>query len=113
MKRRIFLASVILAIVVGCERPLPQSPALPPPRCKMKVLAFTASWCVPCQKAKPVLAQVEAAGVEVQVVDIDAQSELARQYGVTSVPTFIVFLCGKSVRTQDVANVLKMARRGC
>ena len=84
----------------GCQRP--------------KVLAFTASWCVPCQRAKPALVQIKAAGVDVQIIDIDEQPELARQYGVASVPTFFVYVCGKkAVRTQDITVVVSLTRFGC
>ena len=84
----------------GCQRP--------------KVLAFTASWCVPCQRAKPALIQIQAAGVGVQIIDIDKQPELARQYGVTSVPTFFVYVCGKeAVRTQDISVVVSLTRFRC
>ena len=84
----------------GCQRP--------------KVLAFTASWCVPCQRTKPVLVQIKAAGVDVQIIDIDEQPALARQYGVSSVPTFFVYVCGKeAVRTQDISVVVSLTRFRC
>ena len=84
----------------GCQRP--------------KVLAFTASWCTPCQRAKPALIQIQAAGVDVEIIDIDAQPALAKQYGVTSVPTFFVYVCGKkAVRTQDISVVVSLTRFGC
>ena len=84
----------------GCQRP--------------KVLAFTASWCVPCQRAKPALVQIKAAGVDVQIIDIDEQPELARQYGIASVPTFFVYVCGKkAVRTQDISVVVSLTRFRC
>ena len=39
--------------------------------------------------------------MDVEIIDIDEQPELAKQYGITSVPTFIVYVCGKkAVRTQ-------------
>ena len=84
----------------GCQRP--------------KVLAFTASWCVSCQRAKPALIQIQAAGADVQIIDIDKQPELARQYGVSSVPTFFVYVCGKeAVRTQDISVVVSLTRFRC
>jgi len=77
----------------GCERP--------------RVLAFTASWCGPCQRNKSVLVQLESWGVDVQVVDIDAHPELAAKYNVTSVPTYFIYICGRNVqRTQDVRVVV-------
>jgi thiol-disulfide isomerase/thioredoxin len=100
------LAAMALALsFAGCEAP-PENNCGPCSR--PKVLAFTASWCVPCQRAKSVLVQVQAAGVDVEIVDIDARPDLAAKYGVTSVPTFFVYACGKStVRTQDVMVVVR------
>lgn len=48
-------------------------------------LAFTASWCAPCGEFKSDF----AADPAVQVIDIDAEPEFARDYGVKSVPTVV------------------------
>jgi len=101
------LAALAMALcIAGCEGPQRQPNRSPCSR--PKVMAFTASWCAPCQRAKPVLVQVQAAGVDVEIIDIDARPDLAAKYGVTSVPTFFVYVCGKStVRTQDVTIVVR------
>ena len=101
------LAAMALSLcIAGCEAPPPGNNCGPCSR--PKVLAFTASWCGPCQRAKPVLVQIQAAGVDVEIIDIDARPDLAAKYGVTSVPTFFVYVCGKStVRTQDVTVVIR------
>ncbi len=103
-----------LAMILGCEPPAPHAPFAPVPqhdphRCEPpKVVAFCAPWCGPCQQAQPTLAWLETKGVQVVHVNIDEQPELARQYGVTSVPTFFVYVCGKpTVRTQDVHEVVR------
>ena len=113
MTRRLFLAVVaLLLLVAGCENLPPEQPHNQ--GCtRPKVIAFTASWYGPCQRAKPFLVQIEAAGVEVQVADIDADPTLSAKYGVTSVPTFFVYVCGKkAVRTQDIAVVVSLTRFG-
>ncbi|MCL1798317.1 MAG: thioredoxin [Eggerthellaceae bacterium] len=59
---------------------------------------FFATWCGPCARIAPVVDEIteELAGkVDVYKVDIDKSSDLARKYGVTSVPTFIVFKEGE------------------
>lgn len=56
----------------------------------MKVLKFEASWCGPCKMLSKVFDG--AAGkytTEVQVVDIDENPDLAKQYGVRGVPTMV------------------------
>lgn len=58
----------------------------------MKVLLyFTAKWCTPCKHVKPLLNEVvtEFPDVQVQLVDIDEQREVVRQYQVMSVPTLV------------------------
>ncbi len=102
------LAALATALcIAGCEGP-PQQQPNSGPCSRPKVLAFTASWCAPCQRAKPVLVQIQAAGVDVEIIDIDAQPNLAAKYGVASVPTFFVYVCGKStVRTHDISVVVR------
>ena len=56
------------------------------------VLDISASWCGPCQQMKPIFEQVaRELGEQYKFVEInvDESRELAIQFGVTSVPTFI------------------------
>lgn len=102
------LAAILWA---GCIQPTPNTP-VPDNGCvRPKILVFSATWCGPCQRDKVVLVQVKAMGVEVQVIDIDARPDLARKYGVTSVPTYFVYVCGRDVqRTNDVSVVVNIVR---
>ena len=62
---------------------------------------FFATWCGPCKMLSPVIHQVaeEYAGiVKVGKVDVDAEMELATQYGIVSIPTLMVFKDGKPVQ---------------
>ena len=57
-----------------------------------------ATWCGPCKMMSPIieeLAEEYEGQVKVGKVDIDADSELAAQYGIMSVPTFLVFKDGQ------------------
>ena len=102
---------VLLVLIAGCATLPKQEQRQGCPRAK--VLAFTASWCGPCQRAKPALIQVQAAGVDVQIIDIDQYPDLARKHGITSVPTFIIYICGKEpVRTKDILVVVSLTRSG-
>ncbi len=87
-------------IVAPAPKPA-SKPALP------QLAAFTATWCGPCQRAKPIVDQIEKAGLaDVVRVDIDKQPDTARQYQVSSVPTFILYRVGKEVlRTHDIGKV--------
>ncbi len=57
---------------------------------------FWAAWCGPCQMVGPVVEEMagEVTNAKICKVDVDAQPELARQYKVMSIPTFIVFKDG-------------------
>lgn len=57
-----------------------------------------ATWCGPCKMMAPVVEQLaEEYGESVKVgkVDIDQDGELAAQYGIMSVPTFLIFKDGE------------------
>lgn len=59
---------------------------------------FWATWCGPCKAMAPILEEIstEYAGkLKVAKLDVDAQSAVAQQYGVMSMPTFMVFKGGK------------------
>ena len=58
----------------------------------MKTLKyFTATWCGPCQRFKPIMQEVANEGNHVQFIDIDADQGrmFADKYNVRSVPTVI------------------------
>ncbi len=60
---------------------------------------FFATWCGPCKMLSPVLEQVaqEVSDVSIAKLDIDESLEVAKQFGVMSVPTMIIFKDGKEV----------------
>tara|TARA_B100000482_G_scaffold188210_1_gene167801 strand:+ start:782 stop:1027 length:246 start_codon:yes stop_codon:yes gene_type:complete len=58
---------------------------------------FTATWCGPCQRFKPIMTEIANEGHSVQFIDIDSQGALARQYNVRSVPTVIIEQNGSEV----------------
>ena len=61
---------------------------------------FWAEWCQPCHMVAPVVEQLaeEYGGrVKVAKVDIDANSDLALEYSINSIPTILLFKDGKVV----------------
>ena len=50
---------------------------------------FYAEWCGPCKMLGPVLESIN--DIEVIKVNVDEYSELARKYGVMSIPCLILF----------------------
>lgn len=58
---------------------------------------FYANWCGPCKMIAPELERVES-DIKVVKVDVDEFEELARTYGVMSIPTLILFDKGKEVK---------------
>ncbi len=56
------------------------------------VFYFTADWCNPCKKVKPVVEELnrENLGTMFYIIDADIEAELAKKYEIRSVPTFIL-----------------------
>ena len=65
-----------------------------------KVLVdFYADWCGPCKMISPIVEEIanENSDIEVVKVNVDNFENIARQYGIMSIPTLIVFKNGKEV----------------
>jgi thioredoxin-like negative regulator of GroEL len=61
------------------------------------VFYFTADWCQPCQKVKPIVEEMKREGFEFQIIDADYEQLLVKRFGIKSVPTFILFENEKEV----------------
>jgi thioredoxin 1 len=75
---------------------------------------FWAEWCGPCRMMAPVLDELSAqyAGkVTIGKINVDNEGELAQEFGVSSIPTLIVFKDGKEVnRYVGVTSKTELAR---
>lgn len=100
------LVMMSLILLAGCDTQKPPAAAPEPAK---SVVAFTASWCGPCQRAKPALSELAAAGVEIHEIDIDERPGLARGCRVRSVPTFIVMAGSREIaRTHGVSELRRL-----
>jgi thioredoxin 1 len=64
----------------------------------MKVVYyFTADWCQPCKKTRPIVEELnrEQTAAGFQIIDVDMNNELVTNFGIRAVPTFILFEDGQ------------------
>jgi len=66
---------------------------------RIAVVDFWAPWCMPCLALEPVIKEVEKKLPEIAFgkLNVDENVELARKYGIMSIPTIIIFVNGMEV----------------
>jgi thioredoxin 1 len=62
---------------------------------------FWADWCGPCKMLAPIIEELSdeyADTVTFAKLDVDAAGEIAARYGISSIPTVLLFRNGEAVR---------------
>ncbi len=63
------------------------------------VIDFYAEWCGPCKMLSPILDKVsQELNLDTYKVNVDEVEEVARQYGIMSIPTVMIFEKGKMTK---------------
>ena len=67
---------------------------------KPVLIDFNANWCGPCRMLGPILEEIsnETDDVKIVSVNIDNEEDLARQYGVMSIPCLVLIENGQEKR---------------
>lgn len=87
---------------------------------KKKILIdFFATWCGPCKMLSPILEDIakdmKNENTIIGKVDVDENFEIARSYGIMSVPTLILFKNGeeveRSIGLKNKSAILEMLKK--
>ena len=56
------------------------------------ILYFTADWCNPCKQTKPIVEELNREQIMAKffIIDVDSDIEMAKDFEIRSVPTFVV-----------------------
>ncbi len=81
----------------------------------VKLLDFWAPWCGPCQVMNPVIEELEKeliGKMEVEKINVDENQAKVTEYGVMSIPTYIILKDGKEadrkIGVTSKADLLKL-----
>jgi len=61
------------------------------------IFYFTAEWCSPCKKTKPIVEELKKEGYQFQIIDADYEQLLAKRFEIKSIPTFVLLEDGKEL----------------
>jgi len=80
---------------------------------KLLIVDFYAQWCGPCKVIAP---KIVAMAEEMKdtctfaKVDVDEAQEIAEEYGIQAMPTFLIFANGMQVASMAGANEAKLRK---
>ncbi|MCL1935771.1 MAG: thioredoxin [Defluviitaleaceae bacterium] len=67
---------------------------------KTVIVDFYADWCGPCKMLAPVLDELSAENDDIEIfkLNVDDEPDLAKRFGVSSIPTLISFKEGEELK---------------
>ncbi|GFZ19167.1 thioredoxin 2 [Actinidia rufa] len=80
---------------------------------KLMVVDFSASWCGPCKFIEPAIQAMAAKFTDVEFIkiDVDELSDVAEEFGVKGMPTFVLLKQGKEVDRVVGANKEELEKK--
>ena len=63
------------------------------------ILYFTADWCNPCKKTRPIVEELNREQIMAKffIIDVDSEIEMTKDFEIKSVPTFVVMKDSKEI----------------
>lgn len=85
-----------------------------------EIYVFTAKWCDVCKEVKPKLQEIELKHKDLKFIyiDIDERRDLAKEFDITGVPTFVAIQNGVEVdrrigyREEEMGDLMQAAKAG-
>lgn len=56
------------------------------------IFYFTADWCGPCKRVRPIVEDLIKEGYSFQIIDADSEIDLVKKFEIRSIPTFILLV---------------------
>lgn len=64
------------------------------------IVDFFGTWCMPCKMLKPIVEKVaKEYDCKLATIDVDDNPELAKQFGILSIPNLRIFKDGKEINS--------------
>jgi thioredoxin 1 len=69
------------------------------------ILYFTADWCNPCKQTRPIVEELNREQIMAKffIIDVDSEIEMAQDFEIRSVPTFVVMKDNKEIHRETGA----------